>query len=241
MKKIIILFGVPGSGKGTQAKFLAKKYNYQHISTGDLFRALENDPQAKPEEKKAIEVMKNGGLVPSWLVYRLVFRAIEEGVKDNGGVVLDGTIRTLEQARAFDEFLEKNNWKVDSLAVVLRLNDEEALARLTKRKICSKCGDIVTWDKKLEDVSRCQKCGGDLVVRTDDSPEAARKRLESQGNKVLEPILDYYRGSHRLVGINGNKTVQQISKKLVFILEHPNLWLLLRHIKKSIKFFKGGK
>ncbi len=241
MKKIIILFGVPGSGKGTQAKLLAKRYNYQHISTGDLFRALENDPQAKPEEKEAIKVMKNGGLVQDWLVYQLAFKAIEEGVKNSGGVVLDGTIRTIQQAQAFDEFFEKKNWKDDSLAVVLRLNDEESLNRLTKRKICSKCGDIISWDKKLENVLLCKKCGGELIVRVDDNPEAVNKRLESQGNKVLEPILDYYRQSHRLVGIDGMGTIKQISNELNFILEYRYLWLLLKPVKKLIRFFKGGR
>lgn len=241
MKKIVILFGVPGSGKGTQAKLLAKKYNYQHISTGDLFRNLEKNQQATPEEKEAIRDMKSGGLVPSWLVYKLAFEAIERGIKENGGVVLDGAIRTLEQARAYDEFFEKKNWKDDSLAVVLRLNDEESLARLTKRKICSGCGDIITWDKKLENVLLCKKCGGELVVRTDDNPEAVIRRLESQGNKMLEPILDYYRQSHRLAGIDGGKTIKQISKELIFILEHHYLWLLLKHVRKLIKFFKGVK
>lgn len=241
MKKIIILFGVPGSGKGTQAKLLANECDYQHISTGDLFRALENDPAADPEEKESLKVMEHGGLVPSSLVYRLTFKAIEEGIKNKGGVVLDGAVRTMEQVVAFDDFFAKNNWLDDSLAVVLRLSDEEALTRLTKRKICSKCGDIVTWDKKLDRVSRCKKCGGDLEIRPDDNPKAVAKRFEAQGNKALEPILNHYRQSRRLVGVNGAKTKKQITKELILIIKHHNVWLLLKRVKKLIKFFRGAK
>ncbi len=241
MKKIIIFFGVPGSGKGTQAKLLATGCGYQHISTGDLFRALENDPMADSKEKESLKVMEHGGLVPSDLVYRLTFKAIEEGMKNKGGVVLDGAVRTMEQASVFDEFFAKNNWLDDSLAIVLRLSDEEALTRLTKRKICSKCGDIVTWDKKLDHVSRCKKCGGDLEIRPDDNPKAVTKRFESQGNKALEPILEHYRQSYRLVGVNGAKTRKQIIKELSLIIKHHNIWLLLKRVKKLIKFFKGVK
>lgn len=241
MKKIIILFGIPGSGKGTQARFLSKKYSYKHISTGDLFRALENNPSISSDEAEAIKNMKNGGLVPSWLVYQLVFKAIEDGMKNNDGVILDGAVRTVEQAHTFDEFFIKNSWQDESLAIVLRLSDEEALTRLTKRKICSGCGDIITWDKKLDNVVRCKKCGGNLVVRTDDNPEAALKRLSLQGNKDLEPILDYYRQSRRLVGVNGAKNIKQLHKELSFILEHQTIWLLSKRVKKLIKFFKGVK
>lgn len=241
MKKIVLLFGVPGSGKGTQAKLLSEKYNYQHISTGDLLRDLENDPQAKPEELEAIQAMKRGGLVEDWLVYKLAFRAVEEGVKNKGGVVIDGAVRSMDQAKAFDDFLQKHNWIKDSFAIVLRLSDEEAITRLTKRKICSQCGEIITWDKKLDKRSRCKKCGGELVVRADDDPTAAQKRLETQGNKMLEPILRYYKKSHRLAGINGAQTIKKIGKDFSLILEHYYLWLLLKPVRKLIRFFKGEK
>lgn len=241
MKKIVIFFGVPGSGKGTQSKLLAKKFDYYHISTGDLFRRLENDENADVKDKEAAAVIKKGSMAPSWLLYKLAFKEIEKALKEKKGVFLDGAVRSIEQAEEFEKFFEKHNWQKDVLAMVLRLSDEEAFVRLTKRKICSQCGDIITWDKKLESVVKCKKCGGDLIVRTDDNPEAAKIRLELQGNKALEPILNYYKKSGRLAGVDGAKTIKKINKELSFILRHYCLWRLLKRVKKLIKFFRGVK
>src|SRR4051812_19361761 len=97
MKKIIIFIGPPGSGKGTQAKKIAEKYGYGHISTGDLLRSLAQSPSVEPDEAKAMEAMKKGALVPDWLIYRLAFKAAENYLHASQGVVLDGAIRTVPQ------------------------------------------------------------------------------------------------------------------------------------------------
>lgn len=241
MKKIVILFGVPGSGKGTQAKLLAKRYGYRHISTGDLFRVLDNDPNAASEEKAALAAMKAGGLVPSWLVYRLAFRAIENGVRENRGVILDGAIRSVEQAIEYDKFFISKGWGKEILAVVLHLNDADALSRLTKRKICNKCGDIVVWSQKTGGDIICGKCGGELIIRADDSPEAAMNRLESQGNRMLGPILEHYEKNGRLASVDGSATIDEINKELNLILKYYCLWRLLRRVKKLIKSFRVGR
>jgi len=241
MKKIVILFGVPGSGKGTQAKLLAKEYGYRHISTGDLFRVLENDPNAASEEKEALATMKAGGLVPSWLVYCLAFRAIENGIKENRGVILDGAIRSVEQAIEYDKFFVSKGWSKEILAIVLHLNDQEALLRLTKRKICNKCGDIIVWSKETSDNTVCKKCGGELVARADDAKEAAMNRLESQGNKVLGPILEHYEKNGRLASVDGSATIEKINKELNLVLKYYCLWRLLKRVKKLIKFFKAER
>ncbi|MDO8509805.1 MAG: nucleoside monophosphate kinase [bacterium] len=241
MKKIIILFGPPGSGKGTQAKLIAKKLGYKHISTGDLLRDLEKNPTAKSEELQALSDMKNGGLAASWLIYTLAFKAIERGLKENGGVILDGAVRSIEQAKEYDNFFVKHGWQKEVLAIELSLPDEDALSRLTKRKICDKCGDIVIWDRFLDKVSICKKCGGNLVTRVDDNPKAALSRIESQGNKVIAPILQYYKKQGVLAIADGSAPIKEVSKELLNILSNYYIWRLLNRVKKLISFFKAGK
>ncbi|MCX6779695.1 MAG: nucleoside monophosphate kinase [Candidatus Magasanikbacteria bacterium] len=143
MKKILIFIGPPGSGKGTQAKLLAQKYGFKHISTGDLLRELTTNEQASEQQKEALEEMKAGKLVPDWLIYELAFAAVKENLDNGKGVVLDGAIRNLEQAQKYQEFFEQNSWSDEVLTVEVALSDEEAFNRLTKRRICKNCGEII--------------------------------------------------------------------------------------------------
>src|SRR3989338_1147823 len=124
MKKIIILMGVPGSGKGTQAKKIAKKYNYGHISTGDLLRALDNNQSADPEDKKKLAEMKAGRLVADDLIYKLAFREMDGYLDAGRGVVLDGAIRNVEQAKKYQEYFVGKKLKDEVLAIEVALSDE---------------------------------------------------------------------------------------------------------------------
>ena len=104
MKKIIILLGVPGSGKGTQAKKIAERYGYRHISTGELLRTLESDPSASADDKAKLAEMKGGKLVSDELIYKLAFAEIKKNVQADTGVVLDGAIRSVAQAVGYQKF-----------------------------------------------------------------------------------------------------------------------------------------
>ena len=104
MKKVIILLGIPGSGKGTQAKLLVQKYGYGHISTGDLLRALQADAKADAKDKQMLADMKAGKLVADELIYKLAFAEMEKYLNAGNGVVLDGAIRSVEQAKAYQQF-----------------------------------------------------------------------------------------------------------------------------------------
>ena len=103
MKRIIILMGVPGSGKGTQARKLVQKYNYGHISTGDLLRALDNDENADKQDKQKLADMKAGKLVADDLIYKLAFAEMDKYLDAGQGVILDGAIRNVEQAKKYQE------------------------------------------------------------------------------------------------------------------------------------------
>lgn len=214
MKKILIFIGPPGSGKGTQAKLLAKKYNYKHISTGDLFRALATDDTASEKEKQALEEMKAGKLVSDWLVYNLAFKEIKKNLVANIGVVLDGAIRNLEQAKEYQKFFEENNWQQEVQAVEVALSDEQAFNRLTKRKICSQCGEIIPYLSTTKDLVSCPKCDGELVARQDDSEEIIKKRIEEQGNVSSQPIVDYYKNLGLLKSIDGDQSIEAVEKQI---------------------------
>jgi len=214
MNKILIFIGPPGSGKGTQAKLLAKKYGYKHISTGDLFRALAVDQNASEKEKQALEEMKTGKLVPDWLVYSLAFKEIKKNLDADVGVVLDGAIRNLEQAKEYQKFFEENNWGNEVQAVEVALFDDESFNRLTKRRICSRCGEIIPYLSANKNLNSCPKCGGELVFRKDDNEEVIKERIDLQGNKTLRPILDYYSHNGVLSSVDGMKGIDEVEMEI---------------------------
>jgi len=144
-----MFFGPPGSGKGTQAKLLAASTGYRHISTGDLLRDLKTKSNLSNDEKIALSHMDRGELVPSYLIYKLAFAEIENALKNTPGVILDGAVRSLEQAREYEKFFEQNGWVVQVQALSINLTDEESFERLTKRRVCSKCGQIYIYNENL--------------------------------------------------------------------------------------------
>lgn len=210
MKKILIFIGPPGSGKGTQAKLLAKKYGFKHISTGDLLRALATDVSATEKQKQALEEMKAGKLVPDWLIYELAFAAVQASLEKGVGVVLDGAIRNLDQAQKYQEFFEQNGWKEEVLAVEVALSDEEAFNRLTKRRICKNCGEIIPYLPATKDLSTCLKCGGELVYRQDDKVEIIKARIAEQGNQTVVPIAGFYREKGILKTVNSEQSIEDV-------------------------------
>ena len=211
--------GVPGSGKGTQARRLAERYNYGHISTGDLLRALDLDSQADPEDKQKLADMKAGRLVADDLIYKLVFREIEKYVKSGTGVVLDGAIRNVEQAKKYQEFFIEKDLAVEVIVIELKLDDATSYLRLTKRKVCRVCGHIIPYSPENELKTLCEKCGGELYIRTDDNQETIKKRIEEQGNKAIQPILDYYRDLGLLISVDGSKEIEEVYIEVGGILE----------------------
>lgn len=202
--KILILLGPPGSGKGTQAKKLAAFLNYYHLSTGDLVRAILVDPTADPEEKKETAKSRQGVLVGDWLIYRLTFREIEKNLEQGRGVILDGAIRNLTQAQEFAKFFTEKNFWPEVKVIWIALSDAEAWERLTKRRVCLSCQEIIPYLPETRDLKNCPKCKGELAIRPDDNPEALKKRFAEQGNAAQKPIIDFFRVK---VGANNHSPV----------------------------------
>lgn len=207
--------GVPGSGKGTQAKRLAARYGYAHISTGDLLRALAVDPNADPKDLELLEQMKAGNLVDSNLIYRLGFQAIENNVRDGKGVVLDGAIRSVEQAEAYQKFFEEKGLEQEVTVIEIALDDETSFNRLTKRKVCSACGQIIPYSQENEVKTVCDACGGQFTVREDDTADVITKRIKEQGNEKIQPILAYYKERDLLQQVDGTKEIEAVEEDII--------------------------
>ena len=222
MKKIVIMIGPPGSGKGTQAKKIAAKYGYNHLSTGDLLRALAGKAQLDATEKEAVEQMKSGNLVSDKLIYQLVFDKIVNEINAGKGVVLDGAIRNLEQATGFQNFFTEKNLVTEVLALEIALSDKDSFDRLTKRRVCTACGEIIPWLASTKDLKSCPKCGGELQTRQDDDPKIIEERIKKQGNVALGPIINFYKDLGVLVKVDGNQPIEDVESDIAKVLEISN-------------------
>lgn len=202
----IVLFGAPGSGKGTQGDLLEKKFGYKKISTGDLIRA-----EVKAESdigKKVKAIMEKGELVSDETIIEMV----KTRVKHNditAGYTMDGFPRTLEQARALSKI------PVDrEIAVFLYVDEDAVVERLVSRLTCKNCGAIFnTKNKPPKKEGACDECGGQLERRKDDNEETIRNRIAVYRTQT-EPAVKYYRENSTLYEVNATGTVEEIFSKL---------------------------
>lgn len=219
MKKIIIFIGPPGSGKGTQAKRLVQKYGYGHISTGDLLRALQQEKDLSPKVTMALEGMKQGNLVPDWLIFDLVFTEIKKILLSGHGVVLDGAIRTLAQAKGYQDFFVREGWVNETVAIEIKLSDDVAMSRVFKRKICALCGNIFPNATNTIIPEVCTTCGGELIVRADDNEEVLRNRFKTQGEEANAPLRKFYADNNLLRTVDGQSVIEKVERDIDAILQ----------------------
>jgi adenylate kinase len=210
----IIFLGAPGAGKGTQAASVARKLDLVHIATGDLFRqALE---QGTELGIKAKSYMERGVLVPDQITIEMVLERIS-APDSAGGVILDGFPRNLKQAQALDEALSKQGKAIDKV-VYIKVSEEELLKRLSGRWICRRCqAPYHATDSPPKVWGKCDKCGGELYQRPDDTEESVKKRLEVYSAQTA-PLIDYYRQAGRLLEIDGEGGVDEVGKRIVAAL-----------------------
>ena len=210
----LIMLGAPGAGKGTQAKKIAEKYNIPHISTGDIFRA--NIKNGTELGKKAKEYMDQGMLVPDELTCDLVMDRIAQDDCEKG-FVLDGFPRTIPQAEALTNALNKIGQSMD-YAIDVDVPDENIVNRMSGRRACLNCGatyHVVFNPTKTEGV--CDACGNETVLRDDDKPETVQKRLTVYHDQT-QPLIDYYREQNILKSVDGTKPMNEVFSDIVAIL-----------------------
>ena len=181
----IVLLGPPGAGKGTQALRLADKLGIPQIATGDVLRAAVRE--GTPRGREAKSYMDRGDLVPDEVILAIMKEALAaDGARK--GSILDGVVRTLPQAEGLNRVLKELGRKVDAV-LFFDVADAELVKRLGGRTVCENCQTPYTG---REPGSTCEKCGGKLVRRKDDDPEAIRNRLAVY-SKQTAPVLDWYR------------------------------------------------
>jgi len=207
----IIFLGAPGAGKGTQAANVAGELNLAHIATGDLFRqALEKGTELG---LKAKSYMERGELVPDQLTIAMVLEQLS-APEGKGGVILDGFPRNLEQAEALDKALAQQSKEVDKV-IYIKVSEEELMNRLGGRWICRQCQtpyNITSSPPKVR--GRCDKCGGELYQRPDDSEESIKKRIKVYFAETV-PLIDYYAGAGKLLEVDGEGEVAEVAKRIV--------------------------
>lgn len=202
----LILMGLPGAGKGTQAEQIVAKYNIPHISTGDMFRAaMKAETEMGLQAKSFID---KGALVPDEVTIGIVRERLsqEDCVR---GFLLDGFPRTVAQASALEEIMKDLGKKID---YVLNINVDSGLLlkRLTGRRICKECG--ATYHLEFNPPVKadvCDKCGGELYQRSDDNEETVANRLDVN-IKQTKPLLDFYDELGYLQSINGEQDINKV-------------------------------
>jgi adenylate kinase len=182
---IIVLFGKPGAGKGTQAPLLAAALGVPTLATGDELRAAIRNDTTLGREAKAY--MDRGDLVPDSVILGIIKQALGEPRTANG-VLLDGVVRTVPQAEGLARAVKELGKQVDAV-LEFDIDDDEIVRRLASRTVCEKCQTPYTG---REPGSACDKCGGTLVRRKDDEPDAIRNRLAVY-QKQTAPVLDWYK------------------------------------------------
>jgi len=211
---VIILLGKSGSGKGTQAELLRDKFGLNYICSGDLIRA-----RMKKHDftgKKAEELMIKGILHPMCLIFKLWLDRVEE-IKNKGnfkGLIMDGNPRRLPEAVLIDQALGWYEWDKNVKAILVDISDKEAIWRLTKRRICKVCKEIVPFVGEFKRVKKCPKCGGGLVKRADDTVKSAKNRLKWFKTDV-GPVINYYQKTGRLIKVNGEQPISDVFKDIL--------------------------
>jgi adenylate kinase len=214
----IVLLGAPGAGKGTQATYLTQRLKLAHIASGDLFRQALNKGTELGLQAKAF--MEKGQLVPNDITIKMVLERIT-APDCQKGIILDGFPRNVEQARALDKALHPQNKKIDK-AVYIKVSEAELLNRLTGRWICRNCQTPYHETASPPRVKgKCDKCGGELYQRADDNTETIKKRLEVFFSETA-PLIDYYTREGKLLEIQGEGSMEEISERIILALKSKN-------------------
>jgi adenylate kinase len=210
----VILFGPPGSGKGTQSKVIENKLGLRQLSTGDLVRReIEDDT---PTGRTISKSVSQGVYPPDKVIFDL-FRGAFGNIKS--GFIFDGFPRTLNQVKLLEDFLAERGEDV-SIVIMLDVRDEELIKRLSGRFSCKSCGTLYNdYSKPLKVANSCDVCGGSVFERrSDDKEDAVKMRLKVYKTQT-EPLISYFADANKLVRINGEKEPALISADILECLE----------------------
>ncbi|MFA6528191.1 MAG: nucleoside monophosphate kinase [Candidatus Gracilibacteria bacterium] len=201
----IILFGMQGSGKGTQGKIFAERHGIQVFETGAELRKLASENS--PLGKKVKEIIEAGHLVSNEIVMEIIenfMKTIKPGIT----VLFDGIPRKTDQAETFDALMKKLGR--DFIGVLIEISEESAMKRLTTRRICGKCKEVYPVQYKKDS---CEKCGGELITRKDDNASAIATRLKAFQEETM-PVIKKYQSENKMISVNGDQSIENVDKDL---------------------------
>jgi len=207
----LLIMGKPGAGKGTQAKKILDHFELTHVSTGEIYREeIKKGSYIGQEAKKYLD---QGNLVPDKMTNDIV-RAVLSTTDFENGFMLDGYPRTIAQAEALDEMLNKRNISLTAV-INVDVDDDIISDRMSGRRVCSNCGETYHLEyhpPKIDGV--CDVCGHELIQRPDDLKESVLNRLKIYKNKT-QPLLDYYEKKDLLLVIDGEKSSDQVFEDIL--------------------------
>jgi adenylate kinase len=205
MKRILIILGPPGAGKGTQANMLKNEFNMLHLSTGDLLRgAVKNGTELG---RLAETYMNEGALVPDDVILGLIESFMHE--HESESILFDGFPRNEDQAIELEKML--GDYPVSVLE--LQVPDQSVIDRLSSRRVCDKCGKLYNVSFGGFSDGKCTDCNGNIYQRKDDMAETIAYRLNVY-HEQTKPVTQYYLSKNRLLEINGEGTVEAISERI---------------------------
>lgn len=208
----IIIIGSQGSGKGTQAKFLAKKFNLEHIVTGEIFRKMIKNRNSLSKKIDYL-VNKVGRLVPTNLVIKVLKERLKN-VSKNRGIIFDGYPRNLTQAKALESMLKELKRKIN-FVFYLPISQKTTVKRLAIRRSCQACGQPFIFGVNLKKNQKvCPKCGGKIIIREDDKPKAIKKRLKIF-NQQTKPLIKFYKNKGVLVEVDGEPPIPVVWRNIM--------------------------
>ncbi len=209
----LVVLGKQGAGKGTQCVRLARHYVIPHISTGDMFRAAVKG--GTEFGRKAKEYMDAGELIPDDIVIGVVRERLDQDDTKERGFVLDGFPRTVAQAEALDVLLNPRG--VD-MVLDLEVPTEVVLKRLAGRRVCQDCGVNYSMENPPRSNWTCDNCGGEVVLREDDTESAIRRRLDLY-EKETAPLIEWYLARDKLVAVDGLGSPDEVTNRLVWAID----------------------
>lgn len=206
----IVFLGAPGAGKGTQAVKVGQALKLDHLATGDLFRQV----QAQNTNTAGLlrSYVEKGQLVPDEITIQTVLEQLNASA--SRGIIFDGFPRNLKQAEALDNALAERGEALDKV-VYIKVSEKELLSRLSGRWICQKCQTpyhLVTAPPKIK--GKCDRCGGKLYQRADDTVETVKKRLDVYFAETA-PLINYYKRSGKLIQIDGEGSIDDVERRIM--------------------------
>ncbi len=206
----LVLFGMQGSGKGTQAAFIAERCGLEIFETGAELRRLaaENSDLGR----KVNSIITAGHLVPTEVVMEIISNFLRQ-LPAGKAALFDGIPRSKDQQEAFDALMKKEGH--DFLGLLIELSEKEALHRLTTRRVCSKCKAVYP---AFYDKDKCEACRGELEIRHDDTPEAIRVRIDTFLEKTA-PVIENYKIQGKMLVVDGEKSIEDVTKDIMEVLK----------------------